>query len=65
MHLPYWIFQKYSKQHNNGHNIGLIRAAGTWMAGQAITIIRFLQLKNALISTINSPEFIKLKVRRN
>jgi Protein of unknown function (DUF 659) len=62
MHGPYWIFQKYSKSHNNGRNIGLIRAAGTRMAGQAITMMRFLRLKNALLSTINSPEFIKLKV---
>lgn len=63
MHGPYWIFQKYSKTHNNGRNIGLIRAAGTRMAGQAITMMRFLRLKNALLSCINSPEFLKLKVR--
>lgn len=65
MHGPYWIFQKYSKTHNNGRNIGLIRAAGTRMAGQAITMMRFLRLKNALLSTINSPEFMKLKVSIN
>jgi hypothetical protein len=35
MHLPYWIFQKYSKQHTNGKIIGLIQAAGTRVAGQA------------------------------
>jgi Protein of unknown function (DUF 659) len=64
MHAPYWIFQKYSKQHNNGRNIGLIRAAGTRMAGQAIVMIRFLRLKNAIISTINSAEFIKTKVSK-
>jgi hypothetical protein len=62
MHLPYWIFQKYSKTHNNGRNICLIRAAGTQMAGSAIALMRFLRMKNSLVSAINSPEFIKLKV---
>jgi hypothetical protein len=57
-------FGKYLKQHNNGHNTRFIRAAGTRMAGQAITMIRFLRLKNALLSAINLPEFTKLKVRK-
>lgn len=61
-HLPYAIFQKYSKKHNEGKNIGLIRAADTRMGGHVIVMQRFLRLRNALISTITSPEFRALKV---
>ena len=63
MHAPYAIFQKHSKLHNGGKNIGLMRAAGTRMAGNAIVMMRFIRLRNALVSTVTSPEFIKLKVR--
>ena len=63
-HQPYAIFQKYSKRHNNGKNIGLMRAAGTRMAGAAIVLMRFVRLRPALVSTVTSPEFVKLKVRR-
>ena len=63
MHAPYAIFQKYSKLHNGGKNIGLIRASGTRMAGNAIVMMRFIRLRNALISTVTSAEFLKLKVR--
>ncbi len=62
MHQPYAIFQKYLKRHNNGKNIGLMRAAGTRMAGAAIVLMRFIRLRPALISTVTSPEFIKIKV---
>jgi hypothetical protein len=62
MHQPYAIFQKYSRRHNGGKNIGLMRAAGTRMARAAIVLMRFLRLKSALISTVTSPEFMKLKV---
>jgi hypothetical protein len=64
MHQPYAIFQKYSKRHNEGRNIGLMRAAGTRMAGAAIVLIRFIRLRDALISTVTSPEFLKLKVSK-
>ena len=61
-HQPYAIFQKYSKRHNEGKNIGLMRAAGTRMAGATIVLTRFIRLRAALVSTVTSPEFIKLKV---
>jgi hypothetical protein len=62
-HGPYAIFQKYSKLYNDGKNIGLIRAADTRMGGQAIVMQRFLRLQTAIISTVSSPEFNKIKVR--
>ena len=61
-HLAYAIFQKQSKKHNEGRHIGLIRAAETRMAGQAIVMQRFLRLRPAIISTITSPEFRSIKV---
>jgi hypothetical protein len=64
MHNAYSIFQKYSNHHTNGRNIGLIKAAGTLMAGYAIEIQRFLRLRPALISTVTSAEFVHLKVRQ-
>ena len=57
MHAPYCIFQKYSKLHNSGKNIGLFRSAGTRMGGEAIALMRLLRLKDPLIQTISSPEF--------
>ena len=39
-----------------------MRAAGTRMAGAAIVMMRFMRLRNALISTVASAEFKKLKV---
>jgi hypothetical protein len=65
MHGPYAIFQKYSKAHNSGRNIGLIRSAGTRMGGAAISLLRLNRVKEALTQTVNSPEFIQLKVRTN
>lgn len=62
MHAPYAMFHKYSKQHNEGKSIGLIRAAGTRMAGNIIVLLRLMRLKPALINTITSSEFTKLKV---
>ncbi len=63
MHGPYAIFQKYSRIYNNGKNIGLLRAAQTRMAGEAIALQRLLRLKEPLQQTVESMEFIKLKVR--
>ena len=62
MHGPYAIFQKYSKAHNSGRNIGLIRSAATRMGGAAISLLRLYRLKDALVQTVNSPEYIQLKV---
>jgi hypothetical protein len=63
-HAPYAIFQKYCKLINNGKSIGLIRPAGNRMAGAAIALMRAYRLKNAFINTLNSHEFISLKVRQ-
>ena len=51
-HAPYAIFQKYAKLHNGGNNIGLMRAAGTRMAGAAIGMMQFIRLRHALVSTV-------------
>lgn len=61
-HAPYAIIQKYSKLHNDGLNIGLIRASDTRMGGHFIAFLRFLRLKSAIQSTVMSVEFKKLKV---
>ena len=62
MRGPYAIFQKYSRIYNNGRNIGLMRASQTRMAGEAIALQRLLRLKEPLQQTVESTEFIKLKV---
>lgn len=62
MHSPYAIFQKHSRRHNQGKNIGLMRSAETRMAGCCIAMQRFIRLRNALISTVTSAAFIQLKV---
>jgi hypothetical protein len=64
MHAPYSIFQKYAKIHNCGKNIGLMRASDTRMGGHAICMMRLLRLKNAIINTVTSVEFISLKVSK-
>ena len=63
MHLPYALFQKHSRQHNSGKNIGLMRAAETRMAGCALCLIRLLRLRTPLVTTVNSAEFISAKVK--
>jgi hypothetical protein len=62
MHQPYALFQKHSKIHNNGKNIGMFRSAGTRMGGEVIALMRMLRLQQAFLATIQSPEFIKLTV---
>jgi hypothetical protein len=42
MHQPFAIFKKDYKSHNEGRNIGLMRAAGTRTAGAAIVLIWFI-----------------------
>ena len=61
-HAPYAIFQKYCKLLNNGKSIGLIPPAENRMAGAAIALMRAFKLKNAFLNTLNSHEFISLKV---
>jgi hypothetical protein len=63
-HAPYALAQKYSRLHNGGRNIGLIRAADTRMGGHFIALLRFLRLKNTLVSTVTSAEFINLKIAK-
>jgi len=60
MHGPYAIFQKYSKHHNGGMAIGMIRAADTRMGGHVISLMRLLRLQDALRNTVTSVEFINM-----
>jgi hypothetical protein len=62
MHAPYALFQKHSRANNEGKNIGMFRSAGTRMGGEVIALMRLLRLKEAFLQTLQSPEFIKLKV---
>jgi len=57
MHSLYATFSNYSKDHNDGKPIGLIRAADTRMAGHFIALLRMLRLKAALISAVSSAKF--------
>ena len=63
MHAPYAMFQNYSKQHNSGKNIGLTKTSETRMGGEAIAMQRLLRLKEPLQQTIDSVEFLKLKLQ--
>ena len=53
MHSPFALFMHQSKQFNHGRRLGLIRAAGTQMAGHAYAQLRMLRLKAPLLATIN------------
>ena len=59
-HAPSAMFKKYTRVHNNGVHLGFIKPSECRMAGKHIAILRLLRLKNALLSTINSKEFIEL-----
>ena len=61
-HACYAMFQKYSKHHNNGKNIGFLRVADTRMGGKGIRMIRQLRLKDALLNTLTSADYLALKV---
>lgn len=61
-HAPYAMFQKNSKEQNNGKNIGLVRAAGTRMGGEPIAMMRLIRVKDPIIQTVCSAEFTRLKV---
>ncbi|KAL3766558.1 hypothetical protein ACHAWU_007798, partial [Discostella pseudostelligera] len=60
-HSPHAMFTAYSKQHNNGINLGFVKPSECRMAGEHIALLRLLRLKNALRSTIASKEFMDLK----
>ena len=61
-HSPKAMFETYSRQHNNGIYLGFIKPLECRMAGEHITLLCLLRLKNALRSTIMSKEFIDLKI---
>jgi hypothetical protein len=56
------MFKKYSKQHNNGIPLGLIKSSECRMTGEHTTLIRLLRLRNALKATVTSKDFIDLQV---
>ena len=55
------MFKKYTRMHNYGVHLGFVKPSECRMAGKHIAILRLLRLKNALLSTINSKEFIELR----
>ena len=63
MHAPYALFCSQSKNFNGGRTVGLIRAAGTRMAGHAYAQCRMLRLREPLIATISSASYIDLKLK--
>lgn len=63
MHAPYALFMNQSKQFNSGRKVGLIRAAGTRMAGHSYAQLRMLRLREPLLATINSASYISLKLK--
>jgi len=62
-HAASAIFRKESRKHNGGRTVGLIRAADTRMAGHLIGLLRTLRLKPVVMSSVNSAEFIRLKLK--
>ena len=60
-HAPSAMFKKHTRLHNSGVHLGFIKPSECRMAGKHIAILRLLRLKNALLSTINSKEFIELR----
>jgi hypothetical protein len=61
-HKPSAMFKKYSREHNNGINLGFIKPSECRMAGEQIALLRLLRLRNALKATVTSKEFVDLKV---
>ena len=62
MHLPYALFISQSKTFNAGRKVGLIRAAGTRMAGHAYAQCRMLRLREPLVATVTSAAFKNLNL---
>ena len=60
-HVPSAIFKEHSRKHNGGVNLGFIKPSECRMAGEHIALLRLLRLKEALKSTVTSPEFLELK----
>ena len=61
MHLPYALFQKQSKAHNNGKAVGFLRSSDVRMGGHVISMMRSLRLKDPLWSTVMTAEFLQGK----
>ena len=63
MHSPYALFIAQTKNFNGGRKVGLIKAAGTRMAGHAYAQHRMLRLKDPLLATIASAAYKDLKLK--
>jgi hypothetical protein len=59
-HKPSAMFKEYSRQHNNGISLGFIKSSECRMAGEHISLLRLLRLRNALKVTVTSKEFTDL-----
>jgi hypothetical protein len=64
MHAPYAMFQKQASTFNGGRKIGLLRPSETRMAGFFLAFHRFLRLRLALMATLSSAEYKRLKLTR-
>jgi hypothetical protein len=60
-HSPSAIFKENSRRHNGGINLGFIKPSECRMAEEHVALLRLLQLKDALKSTVTSAEFLALK----
>jgi hypothetical protein len=63
MHSPYALFMQQAKTFNGGHKVGLIKAAGTRMAGHVYAQNRMLRLRSPLMATIASAAYLDLKLK--
>lgn len=61
-HVLTAIFNNYSKKHNKGIRVGLIKPSDCRMAGHQIALLRILRLKDAFQATVTSTEFKELKM---
>ena len=64
MHSPYALFIAQSKNFNAGRKVGLIKAAGTRMAGHSYAQCRMLRLREPLLATITSAAYKDLKLKK-
>jgi hypothetical protein len=60
--LAHTMFRKYTRQHNKGVYVGFIKPSKCQMGGELISLLHLLRLKDTLRSTINSKEFLDLKI---
>jgi hypothetical protein len=63
MHIPYALFCHQSQHFNNNRTVGLLRASDTRMAGHCYAQVRMLRLREPLIATITSREYLDLKLK--